>query len=158
MHVYIPLIYSTSLLSIPGRDTIFIFSLASMGSTQPPPIHWLPGAVSPEVKWLGCKTGHSPPSSADIKNGGAIPPLPHTSSFQHMENFTFTFSVVQVTIIFEFVHSFCMFCLWTLLYFCLLICHSCLVTFSGGVTLWLYQYSVLFNDACQCHRLYRVGC
>jgi hypothetical protein len=28
----------------------------------------------------GGKADHSPPSSAEVKNGGAIPPLPHVSS------------------------------------------------------------------------------
>jgi hypothetical protein len=29
------------------------------------------------VKWLGHEADYSPPSSAEIKNVGAIPPLPH---------------------------------------------------------------------------------
>jgi hypothetical protein len=35
------------------------------------------GAISPEVKWLGHKADHSNPFSAEVKNGGVIPPLPH---------------------------------------------------------------------------------
>jgi hypothetical protein len=31
------------------------------------------------VKWQRHKTDHSPPSSAKVKNDGAVPPLPHTS-------------------------------------------------------------------------------
>jgi hypothetical protein len=31
------------------------------------------------VKWPRRKTDYSPPSSAKVKNGGAIPPLPHMS-------------------------------------------------------------------------------
>jgi hypothetical protein len=34
------------------------------------------GAISPEIKKLVPETDHSPPSSAKVKNGGAIPPLP----------------------------------------------------------------------------------
>jgi hypothetical protein len=34
----------------------------------------------PGVKQLGCEADHSPPSSAEVKNGGAIPPTPHMSS------------------------------------------------------------------------------
>jgi hypothetical protein len=45
------------------------------------PIQWLPGAVSPEVKRQGREDDHSPPSSAEVKNAGAIPPFPHTSSW-----------------------------------------------------------------------------
>jgi hypothetical protein len=37
------------------------------------------GAVSPEEKRPGRKADHAPPSIADIKNGGAIPPLPQYS-------------------------------------------------------------------------------
>jgi hypothetical protein len=38
------------------------------------------GASSPEVKRPGSDADHSSPSSAEVKNGGAIPPLLHTSS------------------------------------------------------------------------------
>jgi hypothetical protein len=30
------------------------------------------------VKRPGSEADHSPPSSAEVKNGGAMPPLPHT--------------------------------------------------------------------------------
>jgi hypothetical protein len=46
-----------------------------LGPTQPP-IQWVPGAPSPGVKRQECEAGHSPPASAEFKNGGAIPPLP----------------------------------------------------------------------------------
>jgi hypothetical protein len=32
------------------------------------------------VKRLGCEADHSPPTSAEAKNGGGIPPLPNTSA------------------------------------------------------------------------------
>jgi hypothetical protein len=35
------------------------------------------------VKQLGCKADHSLPFSAEVKNGGTIPPLPNTS-FYHI--------------------------------------------------------------------------
>jgi hypothetical protein len=41
-----------------------------------PPIKWVPGALSPGVKQQGHEADHSPPSNAEVKNGGAIPPLP----------------------------------------------------------------------------------
>jgi hypothetical protein len=53
----------------------------ALGPTQPP-ILWVLGALSAGVKWQGCEGGHSPPSNAELKNSGAIPPLPHTSSWQ----------------------------------------------------------------------------
>jgi hypothetical protein len=51
---------------------------------------WVLGAISPRIKW----PEHSPPSSAEIKNGGAIPALHSTPSWhgasRHMDNFTLT--------------------------------------------------------------------
>jgi hypothetical protein len=40
------------------------------------------GLFPPGVKRPGCKANHLPPSSVDVKNGGAIPPLPHASSWR----------------------------------------------------------------------------
>jgi hypothetical protein len=45
---------------------------------------------------LGREAGHSPPFCAEVRNGEAIPPLPHNSSWhsaeliKHRENFVFT--------------------------------------------------------------------
>jgi hypothetical protein len=61
---------------IPGRGKIFLFSTA--GPTQPP-IECVPGAISPGVKRQRREADHSPPSSAEVKNGEAMPPLPHMS-------------------------------------------------------------------------------
>jgi hypothetical protein len=56
--------------SIPDRGWDFfslpIMSRAALGSTKPP-IQWIPGALSLEVKWLGHEVDHSPPSSAEVK-------------------------------------------------------------------------------------------
>jgi hypothetical protein len=38
-------------------------------------------ALSPWVKWPEGETDFSPPSIAEVKKGGAIPPLLHTSSW-----------------------------------------------------------------------------
>jgi hypothetical protein len=40
------------------------------------------GVDSAGVKRLRREADHSPPSSAEVKNGGSIPPLPHTSSWR----------------------------------------------------------------------------
>jgi hypothetical protein len=70
-------------------------SRRTLGPTQPH-IQWLAGAISPGVKRPGREADHSSPSSAEVKNGGAIPPLPPMSSWhsakliKHRENFTFT--------------------------------------------------------------------
>jgi hypothetical protein len=51
-----------------------------------PPIQWVPGALSLVVKQGGRKADHSPQSSAEFKNDGAIPPLPQTSSWYKKVN------------------------------------------------------------------------
>jgi hypothetical protein len=74
-------------LDSPGFDSwlgqeIFLCSTVArtaMRLTQSP-IQWVPGALSPGVKHLGCEADHSPPSNAELKNAGAIPPLPYMSS------------------------------------------------------------------------------
>jgi hypothetical protein len=55
------------------------FSATSRPALEPtqPPIQWILEAVPLEVKRQGREADHSPPSSADFKNGGSIPPLPH---------------------------------------------------------------------------------
>jgi hypothetical protein len=64
---------------IPSRaKEICFYSTASRPALRPthPPIWWVLGAISPEVKWPENEADHSLPSSDKIKNGGAIPPLP----------------------------------------------------------------------------------
>jgi hypothetical protein len=41
------------------------------------------GLIPPRVKMSGFPADHSPPSSAEVKNGVAISPLPHTSSWRN---------------------------------------------------------------------------
>jgi hypothetical protein len=70
--------------SIPGGGMRFFFSplsIPALGPTQSP-IQWVPGALSLHVKQPGREADNSPPSSAEVKNGGAITPLPHTSSWR----------------------------------------------------------------------------
>jgi hypothetical protein len=73
---------------------IFTASRPVLGSTQPP-IQWVPGVLSPRVKQQGHEADHSPLSSAEVRNGGAIPPLTCMSSWRsayllrHRDNFTF---------------------------------------------------------------------
>jgi hypothetical protein len=52
-----------------ARDFFFTASELVLGPIQPP-IQWVPGAKRPERL-----ADHIPPSSAQFKNGGAIPPL-----------------------------------------------------------------------------------
>jgi hypothetical protein len=68
---------------IPGRDKIFHFSRASRPDLGPiqPPIQWVLGLFPSGVKWPRREADHSPPSAADVKNGGAITSRPHKFSW-----------------------------------------------------------------------------
>jgi hypothetical protein len=77
---------------------IFFFSTASrpaLGPTQPP-IQWVTGTRFPEVKWPEREADHSPQSTAELKNGGAVLSLSHTSSWlsaeliKQRDNFTYS--------------------------------------------------------------------
>jgi hypothetical protein len=69
-----------------------MMSRAALGPTQPP-VQWVRGDFSLRVKQLGREADYSPPSSAEVKNGGAIPPFSHMSSWhsteliKHRDNF-----------------------------------------------------------------------
>jgi hypothetical protein len=69
--------------SSPGRGwEFFLFTTVSrpaLGSTQPP-IQWVLGALSLGVKLPGRETDHSPPSSAQIKNGWSYTSPPQCAS------------------------------------------------------------------------------
>jgi hypothetical protein len=66
---------------IPGRGKRFLLHSIQMASGPThTPIQWVP-AVSPGLKRSRRQANNSAPSSADIKNRGAIPPLPHTYSW-----------------------------------------------------------------------------
>jgi hypothetical protein len=77
---------------LPAGQEIFLHSTASRLSLGPKqsPVQWVQG-----VKQLGCENEHSPPSSAEVNNGGAISPLPRVFSWysaeliEHSNNFTF---------------------------------------------------------------------
>jgi hypothetical protein len=61
-----------------GQES-FLYSTAAVGPTQHP-IKLVAGALSPGVKRPGRESDHSPPSSANVKNGGAILPSPYMFS------------------------------------------------------------------------------
>jgi hypothetical protein len=82
--------------SNPSRGKITFFTSASrpaVGPTQPLN-QWLRGPLSPGVKRPGHEAYDSPPSSAEVKNDGTIPQIPHMSSWlstslmKHRDNFT----------------------------------------------------------------------
>jgi hypothetical protein len=73
------------------EQDIFLFATActpALGSTQPP-IQRITGALSPGLKRPWREVDHSPPFSTEVKNGGTIPPVLHTSSWRGRDNFTF---------------------------------------------------------------------
>jgi hypothetical protein len=61
------------------RQDIFFYSPSfrpTQGLTQPC-IQWIPGYVSLGIKQQRREADHSSPYSSQVKNGGAVPPLPH---------------------------------------------------------------------------------
>jgi hypothetical protein len=69
--------------SIPDRRTI-VFSITSRPALGPiqPLIQRVPEPFPPGIKRQGHEADHSPESSAEVKNGGAIPPVSHASSWR----------------------------------------------------------------------------
>jgi hypothetical protein len=53
-------------------DLYMYISRPVLGPAQPP-IPWVLVTLSPRVKWLGRESDHPPSSSAEVKNGEAIP-------------------------------------------------------------------------------------
>jgi hypothetical protein len=85
-------IASHTIKNRPGRSgfdsqqgqEIFLVSTASRPALMHTylPIQWIAMTAYPEVKRPECEADHSPPSSAEVENGGATPPLPHTFSWR----------------------------------------------------------------------------
>jgi hypothetical protein len=70
-----------------------LFSTASRPTLGPfqPPIQWVSGAISSGIKRPEREANQSPPCSAEVKNGRAVPPLPiYRNGLVHRDNFTFT--------------------------------------------------------------------
>jgi hypothetical protein len=63
--------------TIPGRSKVFFFFIASRLALRP----GTKGLFLLGVEWQGHEADHSPPSSAEVKNGGAIPPFLHMLSW-----------------------------------------------------------------------------
>jgi hypothetical protein len=68
--------------SVPGRtkDVSLLHSVQTRSGAHQASYPVSTGALSPEEERPGREVDHSPPSSVEIKNDGAIPPLPHASS------------------------------------------------------------------------------
>jgi hypothetical protein len=64
-----------------GKDFSLLHNVQSGRGAHPTSYPMGTGAISLGVKPPGCGADHSPPSSAEVKNVGAIPPLLHMSSW-----------------------------------------------------------------------------
>jgi hypothetical protein len=64
---------------IPGRGKIFLHSVQTGSGLAQPSMQWVPWTNFPGVKRQEPKADHSPPSNAEVKNGGAIPITPTSS-------------------------------------------------------------------------------
>jgi hypothetical protein len=55
--------------SIPGRsiDSSLLHSVSTGPGATQPPIKWVPGALSADVKRPGSEADYSPPSSAEVR-------------------------------------------------------------------------------------------
>jgi hypothetical protein len=76
----------------PGFDfrqghQIYLNSTVSRPALRPtqPPTQWASWALSLGLKWSRSEANHLPPSSAEVKNGGVVPPLSHSSSWRGAE-------------------------------------------------------------------------
>jgi hypothetical protein len=78
--------------SIPAGEETFLYSTASRPALVPiqPPTQWVPGTLSLGAQWMGRQADHSPTSSAEAKNAGTIPPLPHVSLWNGAELITYS--------------------------------------------------------------------
>jgi hypothetical protein len=95
------LLFEFFLVVFPGRERVFPFCIKSRQALDPtqPPIQWVAEAVFPRVKRQVREADFSPLSNAELKNGRAISPPLHASSFcgiqliKSRDNFTFNFIV-----------------------------------------------------------------
>jgi hypothetical protein len=84
-----------------GRDFSLCHRIQTIRGAHPVPYPVGTRVLSTELKQPGHEADHAPPSSAEGKNGGAIPPVPHTPSWRgaklikHRGNFTFTFNITS---------------------------------------------------------------
>jgi len=64
--------------SVKGKERIFLCTAfrPSLGLTQPP-IHWMPGALSPGVELSGRVSDNSPPTSGEVNawSNTSTPPI-----------------------------------------------------------------------------------
>jgi hypothetical protein len=64
-----------------GQDSSLLHSIKTGSGAQPVSYTMDTTGCFPRSKVAGGEADHSPPSSAEVKNGGAMPPFPHMSSW-----------------------------------------------------------------------------
>jgi hypothetical protein len=57
-----------------SRGFLLAHNVQTGSRATQPPIQWVSGALSPGIKRPGSAADRSPPSSAEVKNDGAIRP------------------------------------------------------------------------------------
>jgi hypothetical protein len=77
----------TAGVSFSEGQEIFLYCTESRSTPQliQPSIQWVPGARFLGVKRTELEADQSPQPNAEVKNGGAIPPLPHRASRRRVE-------------------------------------------------------------------------
>jgi hypothetical protein len=73
-------VWPTGVIFPVGQGFSLLYSVQTESGAHLTLYTTVPGVLSPGVKRPGREADHSPLSSAEVKNGGAIPPLPHMSS------------------------------------------------------------------------------
>jgi hypothetical protein len=63
-----------------ARDISLLYSIQTSSGVQTASRTMIMKSCFPGVKWQGLEADHSSPSSAEVKNGGTMLPLPHTFS------------------------------------------------------------------------------
>jgi hypothetical protein len=96
--------WTVGVLGFDSRWGLGIFlTTASRTALRPtqPPIQWVEGAPSLEVRRPGREADHSPPSSAEVKNAWSYTSTPQYVFMtwclvKHRDNFTFTFILYYI--------------------------------------------------------------
>jgi hypothetical protein len=73
----VPCPYRKSNPCFPAYSSLVLITMPrlALGPTQPP-LQWVPGTLSMEVKWPRCKADHQPTSNDEVKNAWSYTSTP----------------------------------------------------------------------------------